>query len=110
MASTAAFAWQERRAVEPTIPLRLFSSRIVALAFFSSLCAGAAMIAAGSFLPLFLQVLAGASATASGLALAPMMVMLIPGLPLRSWSAHARRDADDADPGGAAVPSGHADR
>jgi EmrB/QacA subfamily drug resistance transporter len=74
--ATAAFLWQERRAPEPLIPLRLFHNRTVALAMFASVCAGAAMMAAGSFLPLFLQVVAGSSATASGLALAPMMVML----------------------------------
>lgn len=76
LAAVIAFVWQERRAQEPIIPLRLFRSRVVALAFVASLGAGAAMMAAGSFLPLFLQVVAGASATTSGLALAPMMVSL----------------------------------
>lgn len=79
VATTAAFVWQERRAAEPIIPMRLFSDRILVLAYVATLCAGGAMMAAGSFLPLFLQVVAGESATASGLALAPMMVMLTIG-------------------------------
>lgn len=79
LVTLAGFIWQERRAEEPIIPMRLFRNRIVALAMLSSLAAGGAMMAAGSFLPLFLQVVGGVSATASGLALAPMMIMLTVG-------------------------------
>jgi EmrB/QacA subfamily drug resistance transporter len=79
LVALAGFVWQERRAAEPIMPLRLFHNRVVALAFLASVGAGAAMMAAGSFLPLFLQVVAGSSATASGLALAPMMIMLTLG-------------------------------
>lgn len=68
-------AW-ERRAPEPIIPMRLFSNRIVANILVISLFAGAAMMGANAFLPLFLQVVNGASATSSGLLLAPMMAGL----------------------------------
>ena len=47
----------------------------IALALVASLLAGASMMAVNAFLPLFLQVVAGTSATYSGLVLAPMMRM-----------------------------------
>lgn len=77
--TAGAFVWQERRAVEPMIPPRIFRSRIVTLAILMSLAAGAAMMSANAFVPLFLQVVSGTSATASGLALAPLMIMLTIG-------------------------------
>jgi len=70
------FILQERRAPEPIIPLRLFGNRIVALALVASVLAGASMMAVNAFLPLFLQVVSGTSATYSGLVLAPLMVAL----------------------------------
>ena len=73
---SALFIGQELRAVNPILPLRLFSNDIfrtgVALAFVT----GGAMMSANIFLPLFLQVVSGASATTSGLLLAPMMLGL----------------------------------
>lgn len=70
------FIAQERRAAEPIIPLRLFANRSVALALVMSLFAGAGMMVTGAFLPLYLQVVTGASATFSGLLLAPLMIAL----------------------------------
>ena len=70
------FILQERKAPEPIIPLRLFGNRVVALALVTSVLAGASMMAVNAFLPLFLQVVSGTSATYSGLVLAPMMVAL----------------------------------
>ncbi|MDA3040523.1 MAG: MDR family MFS transporter [Actinomycetota bacterium] len=70
------FIGQELRAPNPILPLRLFGNDIfrtgVALAFVT----GGAMMSANICLPLFLQVVSGASATASGLMLAPMMLGL----------------------------------
>jgi EmrB/QacA subfamily drug resistance transporter len=73
------FVAQERRASEPLIPMRLFRSRAVALALVASVLAGAMMMSANAFLPLFLQVVTNVSATYSGLLLAPMMVALTVG-------------------------------
>ena len=71
-----AFVWWEARAQEPILPLRLFTNDIVAMGLLLSLITGAALMSANVFLPLFLQVVAGTSATASGLILAPMMLGL----------------------------------
>jgi MFS family permease len=79
LVAVVGFVVQERRAQEPIIPLRLFRNRVVALALISSLAGGGAMMAAGSFLPLFLQVVGEVSATSSGLTMAPMMIMLTVG-------------------------------
>ena len=61
-----AFVAQERRAPEPILPLRLFRDRvfdIVSVALFLTACA---FFAAIVFMPLFLQIVTGASATDVG--------------------------------------------
>ena len=70
----AAFLWWEQRATEPILPLRLFRGRVFSAAVTLSFLLGAAMFGAIVFLPLFLQVVTGASATNSGLLLLPLMV------------------------------------
>lgn len=67
------FLWWERRAVEPILPPRLFGNRTFALTSASGFIIGLAMFGGIVFLPLFLQVVVGASATNSGLLLVPMM-------------------------------------
>jgi EmrB/QacA subfamily drug resistance transporter len=67
----------ERRAVEPVIPLHLFPVRSFRVAITVGLIVGAVMFGAISFLPLFLQVVTGASATNSGLLLLPLMLGLL---------------------------------
>jgi EmrB/QacA subfamily drug resistance transporter len=71
-----AFVWQERRAVEPILPMRLFRDRVFAVGMGIAFTAGATIMAANVYLPLFLQTVAGASATRAGLLLAPMMLTL----------------------------------
>ena len=69
-----AFVAQERRAPEPILPLRLFSDPVfdvVALVLFLTTCA---FFAAIVFIPLFLQVVTGATATSSGLLLLPLLL------------------------------------
>ncbi len=69
-----AFVAQERRTPEPILPLRLFSDPVfdvVALVLFLTTCA---FFAAIVFIPLFLQVVTGASATSSGLLLLPLLL------------------------------------
>jgi EmrB/QacA subfamily drug resistance transporter len=69
-----AFVAIERRAREPIVPLRLFGVRMVLAASVTGFLAGMAMFGAISFVPLFLQSVAGMSATAAGLVLVPFVL------------------------------------
>ncbi|MGY0018263.1 DHA2 family efflux MFS transporter permease subunit [Streptomyces sp. YJ-C3] len=73
-AALAGFVRVERRAAEPVIPPRLFRDRNFTVAQVLSFTAGAAMLAAASYLPQYLQRARGMSATASGLLLLPLML------------------------------------
>jgi EmrB/QacA subfamily drug resistance transporter len=66
-----AFVLVERRAAEPIVPLALFANRIVLAAVATGFLAGMAMFGAISFVPLFLQSVAGTSATQAGFVLTP---------------------------------------
>ena len=77
LALTGLFIAHERRTPEPVLPLRLFSSRIFTLSSMAAFVVGAGMFGAIVFLPLFLQVVTGASATNSGLLLLPLMLGLL---------------------------------
>lgn len=74
--SCVAFVWQENRAVEPILPMRLFRDRVFAVGMGIAFVSGGTIMAANVYLPLFLQTVAGASATRAGLLLAPMMLTL----------------------------------
>lgn len=63
----------ERRVEEPIVPLHLFTNRTYTIGSAVSFIIGLAMFGAVSFIPLFLQVVNGASATSSGLLLLPLM-------------------------------------
>jgi EmrB/QacA subfamily drug resistance transporter len=71
------FIVQETRAPEPLLPLRLLRQRTFALASSIGFIVGLAMFAAISFMPLYLQIVKGVSATSSGLRLTPMMLGLL---------------------------------
>lgn len=71
-----AFVLAEHRAVEPLIPLKLFRSRNFVLATAAGLFIGVAMFGTLAYLPTYLQMVTGVSATLSGL----MMVSMIAGL------------------------------
>jgi EmrB/QacA subfamily drug resistance transporter len=73
----AGFALVERRAAEPVLSLGLFRNRNFALSALIGFLVGFAMFGAINFLPLFQQVVQGASATNSGLLLLPMMAGLL---------------------------------
>jgi DNA-binding MarR family transcriptional regulator len=62
-----------RRAAEPLLPLRLFRNPVFSVAAGISLAAGFAMFGSISYLPLFLQVAHGISATLSGVYLLPLV-------------------------------------
>lgn len=68
------FVWWEHRTTEPVLPLRVFRYPVVAVAAILSMLTGAVLYSGSVFLALFLQGVKGASATNSGLLLAPMMV------------------------------------
>jgi EmrB/QacA subfamily drug resistance transporter len=67
------FVWAERRAVEPLIPLRLFRNRTFSVSSSVSFIIGMAMFGAIMYLPLYLQLVGGSSATNSGLLMLPLM-------------------------------------
>ncbi|MEO3792303.1 MDR family MFS transporter [Nonomuraea sp. B10E15] len=69
----AVFVLVERRAAEPIMPLQLFRIRNFTLISAIGFLLGFAMFGAINFLPLFQQMVQGATATNSGLLLLPMM-------------------------------------
>lgn len=76
---SALFLLQERRAVEPLLPLRMFKNDIFSVAIVMGVLFGSVMVAGSVFLPLFLQVVRGVSATSSGFLLVPMMAGVLVG-------------------------------
>ncbi|MEV7151942.1 MFS transporter [Streptomyces sp. NPDC093084] len=73
VAAAALFLFAERRAAEPLIPLRLFRDSVFNVTGLVGLVIGVALFGAASYLPTFLQMVDGASATESGLLMLPMM-------------------------------------
>ncbi|GAA3795018.1 MFS transporter [Streptomyces chiangmaiensis] len=67
----------ERFAVEPLIPLRLFRDSVFNVTALVGLVVGIALFGAASYLPTFLQMVDGASATESGLLMLPMMAGIV---------------------------------
>jgi EmrB/QacA subfamily drug resistance transporter len=70
----AGFVVQERRAPEPMLPPRLFREPVFAVVTVALFLTGCAFFAAIVFMPVFLQLATGASATDSGLLLLPMLL------------------------------------
>jgi EmrB/QacA subfamily drug resistance transporter len=73
------FVAQERRAPEPVLPPRLFRNSVFTTSSLAAFTVGASMFGAIIFVPLYLQVVNGASPTTSGLQLLPLMLGLIAG-------------------------------
>jgi EmrB/QacA subfamily drug resistance transporter len=67
------FLWRQTTAPEPILPLRLFASRTFSLVAMGGFILGATLFGAIVFLPVFLQLVTGASATEAGLLLTPLM-------------------------------------
>ncbi len=72
VALVAAWLISARYAADPVIPLRLFRDPVFSAASAISFVIGLALFGAISFLPTFLQIVTGASATNSGLLLLPL--------------------------------------
>jgi EmrB/QacA subfamily drug resistance transporter len=73
----AGFGVREGMAPEPILPLGLFRLRIFTVANIIAFVSGVAMFGALAFLPQYLQLVHGVSATASGLLLLPLLVGLL---------------------------------
>ncbi|QVQ52612.1 DHA2 family efflux MFS transporter permease subunit [Spiractinospora alimapuensis] len=71
------FVLVERRASEPIIPLSLFRDRDFVLASVIGVTVGIAMFSGVAYLPTFLQMVNGVSATASGLLMLPIIVGML---------------------------------
>jgi len=74
---TLIFLWQEKRAAEPILPLRLFKNHTFSLTSALAFIIGAGMFGAIVMLPLYLQVVKGNSATEAGLKLIPLMLGIV---------------------------------
>ncbi|MUL43103.1 MFS transporter [Streptomonospora sp. PA3] len=75
--AAALFVLAERYAAEPIIPLRLFRDREFVLTSLVGITVGIAMFSTVSYLPTFLQMVNGASATESGLWMLPMVAGML---------------------------------
>jgi EmrB/QacA subfamily drug resistance transporter len=71
------FILQERRAVEPILPMRLFKNHTFSLSSILGFIIGAGMFGAIVMLPLYLQVVKGNTATEAGLKLIPLMLGIV---------------------------------
>ncbi|MFL5841798.1 MAG: MDR family MFS transporter [Thermoleophilaceae bacterium] len=74
LALLAAFVAQERRAAEPILPLRLFREPVFVVVAAALFLTTLAFFAAIVFVPVFLQIVTGASATRSGVLLLPLLL------------------------------------
>ena len=73
----ALFIVVERRAVEPVLPPRLFGQRTFFIGTVVGFIVGFALFGSVTYLPLFLQIVKGASPTKSGLLMVPMMLGML---------------------------------
>ena len=77
LVSLAAFLAIEWRAADPVIPLSLFRNRTFAISSIATFVTGFGLSVAIIFLPLWFQVVQGASTTASGYMIFPFLIGLI---------------------------------
>ncbi len=75
--SSVAFVAVERRAKEPILPMGLFKERNFVLTTTGGLLIGVTMFGAIGYMPTYLQMVTGASATNAGLLMIPMMGALL---------------------------------
>lgn len=68
----------ERRAVDPVLPITLFRDRLFAAASAQGVLAGCALFGSIAFIPLFVQVVLGTTATAAGAMLMPLTLAWVP--------------------------------
>jgi EmrB/QacA subfamily drug resistance transporter len=68
----AGFLWQERRAVEPVLPLWLFKNKVIVMGCLGTFVGGALMFGLSSYIPLYAQGVFGGDAFDAGLIILPM--------------------------------------
>lgn len=93
IAGSAVFISVESRAVEPIIPLRMFTNPTIVFIYGMGFLLMASLLAVTTFLPLFLQVSTGVSATKSGLLLTPQsigmsIVSALGGVAVSRWGRY----------------------
>lgn len=77
LATLALFVRRQRRVAEPIVPPVLFRDDVFRVSIGLNLLMGIALFSAMVFLPAFLQISIGVSATQSGLLIMPMMMALL---------------------------------
>ncbi|QQM39858.1 MFS transporter [Streptomyces liliifuscus] len=77
VAATTLFLVVEHFAVEPLMPLRLFRDGVFNVTALVGVIVGVALFGAASYLPTYLQMVDGATATESGLLMLPMMAGIV---------------------------------
>ncbi|MFP5220182.1 MAG: MDR family MFS transporter [Actinomycetes bacterium] len=77
VALVAFVLWERRMREEAILPLRMFRDSVFAMTTATSLLVGAAMFGGFVVLPLYLQIVRGASPTSAGLQLVPLMAGII---------------------------------
>ena len=73
-AALVGLVWQERRAFFPLLPIHFLSDRTIWMSDALAACHGAALVSLFTLLPLYLHVMRGASASAMGAYLLPVML------------------------------------
>jgi len=79
MALTVVFAWWLSRAPEPFLPLHVLANPVMRLGTTATACGLGVMTGFMIYMPLYYQVMHGLTATQSGLALIPVIVLTTPG-------------------------------
>lgn len=81
----AVFVWVEQRVPEPIVPIPLLRNRLFATASLHGVMLGWSVFGTLSYVPLFVQAVLGASATASGATLTPMLLTWVLAAIVGSW-------------------------
>ncbi|MDB5084562.1 MAG: disulfide bond formation protein DsbA [Bacilli bacterium] len=68
------FIWVESRSKEPMLPLSLFKMRVIAVSNIIGFLSSGVLMGVTVYLPMWIQILLGHSATSSGLTLMPMSI------------------------------------
>jgi EmrB/QacA subfamily drug resistance transporter len=68
------FLWQERRALEPVLPLWLFKNKVIVMGCVGTFLSGGLMFGVSSYVPLFAQGVFGGDALDAGLIVLPMSI------------------------------------
>jgi len=74
----AALGYVELQASDPVVPIALFRDRLFAAASVQGILAGCALFGSIAFIPLYVQVVLGTTATAAGVMLMPLTLAWVP--------------------------------